>query len=260
MVSDNFTESMLPLPGPAIVPPALTEPANTPPPFTAAAYASDGKAHLLLACTGSVATIKLPSMLAALAPISHRLSVRVLLTAHACAFLAGQSAEQPQYQSLPTLYPDLVAGVHVDADEWAPAWTRGAPVLHIELRRWADLLVVAPLSADALAKMVGGICDDLLGCVLRAWDVRGTTRAGRRKRVLVAPAMNTAMWLHPVTERQVRVLEEEWGWSGEDGKGWVEVLRPVEKALACGDVGAGAMRDWGEIVEAIETRLPLEEY
>lgn len=80
----------------------------------------------------------------------------------------------------------------------------------------------------------------------------------RRKRIVVAPAMNTAMWRHPVTARQVRVLEEEWGVKEDgEGEGWFEVLRPMEKELACGDVGDGAMKDWKEIVKVIEARLEL---
>jgi phosphopantothenoylcysteine decarboxylase len=77
--------------------------------------------------------------------------------------------------------------------------------------------------------------------------------------------MNTAMWRQPVTARQVRVLEDEWGVPGigKDGEavgneqGWFEVLRPHEKELACGDVGDGAMKDWKVIVEVIEQRLGL---
>ena len=71
--------------------------------------------------------------------------------------------------------------------------------------------------------------------------------------------MNTAMWRHPVTGREIKVLEEEWGVKGEneEGEGWFEVLRPMEKELACGDVGDGAMKDWREIVGVIEERLSL---
>ena len=67
--------------------------------------------------------------------------------------------------------------------------------------------------------------------------------------------MNTAMWEHPVTKKQVKVLEDEWGVGGRGLGGWVEVLRPVEKGLACGDVGSGAMREWSEIVELIRSRI-----
>jgi phosphopantothenoylcysteine decarboxylase len=61
--------------------------------------------------------------------------------------------------------------------------------------------------------------------------------------------MNTAMWRHPITRKQIKVLEQDWG-AGEDGEGdgWITVLRPMEKELACGDVGDGAMMDWRAIV------------
>ena len=78
---------------------------------------------------------------------------------------------------------------------------------------------------------------------------------------------STAMYLHPITGRQLRVLEEEWGvkddgtegaGAAEGGNGWFEVVRPMEKALACGDVGVGAMRAWEEVVEIIEERMGLK--
>ena len=106
-----------------------------------------------------------------------------------------------------------------------------------------------------MAKMVAGISDSLLLSVLRVWDTTGMVEGRENpKRVVVCPAMNTAMWRHPVTRTQLVVLEGEWG--VEKG-GWVEVLRPVEKELACGDVGDGAMREWREVVGVIEERLGL---
>ncbi|KAL2000658.1 hypothetical protein VTN02DRAFT_2797 [Thermoascus thermophilus] len=215
-------------------------------------FPQDGKKHLLLAASGSVATIKLPNIIGALAahvPPSA-LAIRVIVTQSAQRFLAGQSPEQPPLQALRDSHPGVVEAIYTDASEWATPWTRGADVLHIELRRWADLLVIAPLSANTLAKMVHGLADNLLTSVVRAWDT--TARIdGRRKHILVAPAMNTAMWLHPVTARQLRVLQDEWG-------AWVEVLPPQEsKSLVCGDTGAGAMMEWSEIVRRIEERLGL---
>lgn len=62
------------------------------------------------------------------------------------------------------------------------------------------------------------------------------------------------MWMQPITKKQIGVLEGEWG--VENG-GWFEVLQPMAKELACGDVGGGAMKDWREIVEVIEDRLGL---
>lgn len=66
--------------------------------------------------------------------------------------------------------------------------------------------------------------------------------------------MNTAMWKQPITKKQIDILDEEWGMKNG---GWFEVLLPMEKQLACGDVGGGAMKDWREIVEVIEDRLGL---
>jgi phosphopantothenoylcysteine decarboxylase len=113
-------------------------------------------------------------------------------------------------------------------------------------------MVIAPLSTNMLAKIVGGMADGLLASVGRAWDTTGlidnpgaTTGVPVRKRIVVALAMNTAMWRQPVTGRQIRVLEEEWGViSGNGGgkgsaEGWFEVLRPQEKELAVGMWGMG---------------------
>ncbi|KAJ5081629.1 hypothetical protein NUU61_009893 [Penicillium alfredii] len=222
---------------------------------------SDNRIHLLLAATGSVATIKIPQIISALAPYTHKLSIRVIFTHHAQHFLGGQSAEQPTLSSLRSL-PGVEA-VYDDAAEWGPEpWRRGADILHINLRRWADLLVIAPLSANTLAKLANGVSDNLLTSVCRAWDTDGQVD-GQRKRILVAPAMNTAMWRHPVTAKQIRVLGEEWGVRRDEGTGeetgWFEVLPPqASKMLACGDVGGGAMLEWTDIVKIIEDRLGLE--
>ncbi|KAI8959659.1 flavoprotein [Daldinia sp. FL1419] len=265
----------------------------------------DNKVHLLLAASGSVATIKLPLIIESLAKrhsernSSRELSIRVLLTPAASRFLAGQSHEQPPVSSL--LAMPCVDGVYVDADEWREPWKRGDAILHIELRRWADLLVIAPLSANTMAKIVGGFADGILTSVVRAWDAwgeldsdlvlangeqplpDGNRKRKQKKRIVVAPAMNTAMWRHPVTAKSLRVLEEEWGVhrnskkstqttteeehyadeqvpvSDVDDGGWFEVLRPQQKTLACGDVGDGAMMEWKDIVAVIEDRLGLDE-
>jgi len=178
--------------------------------------------------------------------------------------------------------------MYFDEDEWSEPWVRGNKILHIELRRWGDVMVIAPLSADMLARVTGGYADGLIASVVRAWDTRGTVdgvrsdvvpiyrhpdaptrkegegedgedeedwRKNPKKHIIVAPSMNTAMWQQPVTRQQIRVLDEEWG---VRNGGWFEVLLPMEKKeLACGDVGGGAMRDWREIVKVIEERLGL---
>nr|XP_045251744.1 phosphopantothenoylcysteine decarboxylase isoform X7 [Macaca fascicularis] len=120
------------------------------------------------------------------------------------------------------------------------AWmwkSRSDPVLHIDLRRWADLLLVAPLDANTLGKVASGICDNLLTCVIRAWD--------RSKPLLFCPAMNTAMWEHPITAQQVDQLK---------AFGYVEIPC-VAKKLVCGDEGLGAMAEVGTIVDKVKEVL-----
>ncbi|KAL8816990.1 MAG: hypothetical protein Q9191_008231 [Dirinaria sp. TL-2023a] len=235
--------------------PSSRYPSSTSTPLVAADYANDGKKHLLLAASGSVATIKLPATVAALSKHAN-LSIRIIVTKSAAKFLKAQSKEQPPLESLLKL--DNVDGIHQDEDEWSTPWVRGGGILHIELRRWAHLLVIAPLSANTMAKMTAGIADNLLLSVVRAWDTTGEIDGhGKIKTIIVAPAMNTAMWRHPITKKQIKILEEEWGLVSTI-EGWIEVLKPVEKTLACGDAGDGAMREWTEIVSIVEAWLDLE--
>uniref|UniRef100_A0A673UTG3 Flavoprotein domain-containing protein n=1 Tax=Suricata suricatta TaxID=37032 RepID=A0A673UTG3_SURSU len=114
---------------------------------------------------------------------------------------------------------------------------RSDPVLHIDLRRWADLMLVAPLDANTLGKVASGICDNLLTCVIRAWDCR--------KPLLFCPAMNTAMWEHPITAQQVGLLR---------AFGYMEIPC-VAKKLVCGDEGLGAMAEVGTIVDKVKEVL-----
>ena len=228
------------------------------PPFVAADYVNDGKIHVLLAATGSVATIKIPLIAEKLTrDFGIQLSIRLVITPSASQFLQGQSEEQPSLSSIVEKY--AIDGLHEDHDEWAKPWVRGDSILHIELRRWAHVMVVAPLSANSLAAMVNGSSHGLVLSVLRAWDTEGwidgpiklQDGSEKKKAIFVAPAMNTAMWRHPVTRNQMSVLQE---WQKD---GWVKVLKPMEKTLACGDIGDGAMMDWREIVGNIEEYLHL---
>ncbi|KAG0136503.1 flavoprotein [Tuber indicum] len=206
-------------------------------PFLASDH-QDSKKHLLLATTGSVATIKLPQLLSALSETfsPETLTIHLILSPSSKNFLSP--ADLCEISENP-----LVSRIWSDADEWAfpsGVYTRECPVLHIELRKWADLLVVAPLSANTLSSVAVGRCDGLLLSVLRAWD---WARAG----IVVAPAMNTLMWTHPVTSGQVETLKA-WG---------VEVLMPVSKVLACGDEGVGGMVGVEVVVETIGGRLRI---
>ena len=142
--------------------------------------------RVLLGLTGSVACVKAAELVAALSVFAD---VRVVATASALHFLPADSG--------PGAVRPLLHGAQLftDAHEWAAWRGRGDPVLHISLRRWADALLIAPLSANSLAKLAGGLADSLLACTARAWDLRG----GRP--LLAAPAMNTDMWEHPLTEQ-----------------------------------------------------------
>ncbi|MBA0838457.1 hypothetical protein Goarm_004270, partial [Gossypium armourianum] len=95
--------------------------------------------------------------------------------------------------------PDNV-DLYTDGHEWS-SWEKvGDNVLHIELYRWADLMVIAPLSANTLAKIAGGICDNLLTCIVRAWDYS--------KPMFIAPGMNTFTWRNPFTEKHLMLVDE----------------------------------------------------
>jgi len=113
--------------------------------------------------------------------------------------------------------------------------TEEAEMGHIELSRAADLIVVAPATADLMAKMANGIANDLASTLLMATD----------KRVLIAPAMNVRMWLHPANQRNLATLEA-------DG-----ILRvgPDEGDMACGEFGPGRMAEPMAIVEAVGDAL-----
>ena len=220
--------------------------------FSAAERSNDGFKHLLLAATGSVATIKIPNIISGLSQ-EPRLKIRLILTPSASHFLSGQSEEQPTPSHLLNKFPSLEA-VYTDESEWQTSWTRGEPILHIELRKWADMMVVAPLSANSLAKWTCGMSEGLVLSVMRAWDTNGDVDGQGIRRIVVCPAMNTAMWKQPVTRRCLETIQD---WTIERG-GWVEILTPVEKGLACGDVGIGAMVDWKEIVDLAKKHLRLE--
>jgi phosphopantothenoylcysteine decarboxylase/phosphopantothenate--cysteine ligase len=115
------------------------------------------------------------------------------------------------------------------------ALTEGSAMGHIELSRDADLLAVAPATADLLAKMAHGLADDLASTLLLATD----------KRILAAPAMNVRMWLHPATRRNVADLRQ-------DG---VIFVGPEDGAMACGEYGRGRMSEPQAILAAIEEAL-----
>ena len=106
---------------------------------------------------------------------------------------------------------------------------------HIQLSRVADLIVVAPATADLMAKMAGGLANDLASTLLLATDTP----------VLIVPAMNVRMWDHPATQRNLKTLR---------GDG-INVIGPNDGDMACGEFGPGRMSEPLEIVAAIEAHL-----
>ncbi|KAF6265635.1 flavin mononucleotide-binding protein 3 [Scenedesmus sp. NREL 46B-D3] len=178
--------------------------------------------RILVAATGSVAAIKIPQLCQLLQQLGE---VKLASTKSAAYFFTQEQL------------PESLGPVAGDEAEWH-AWSRvGDPVMHIELRRWADMLVIAPLSANSLAKLAHGLCDNLVTCVVRAWDFQ--------RPLLVAPAMNTFMWESPFTVQHLTSIRQL----------GVTVIDPVSKKLACGDVGAGAMAAPESIAAACETAL-----
>jgi len=144
-----------------------------------------------------------------------------------------------------------------DADEWRAFSTVGSDsVLHIELAKRNRLLLIAPLCANTLASAALGLCNNLLGSVLRAWyydlDPEFAAPLAARygafaveKPVVVAPAMNTFMWHQRVTRSHVVSLEAR----------GVHVVPPIAKKLACGDTGVGAMAEVPQLVDAALEQL-----
>ena len=195
--------------------------------------------NVILGMTGSVASIKARELITKLAFLAApRLpSLKVVATKAAKHFFNWEELKN-----------DLSAanvGFHSDEEEWRDWKKVGDPVLHIELRRWADILVIAPCSANTLAKLANGLCDDLLSCIVRAWDFKDPN-----KRLIIAPAMNTMMWESPFTQKHLKTLVELGGGTIDDQKR-VQIIGPVEKTLACGDVGNGAMASPEDIARLV---------
>lgn len=174
----------------------------------------DGR-RVLLIITGGIAAYKSLELIRRLRDRGVR--VRCILTKGGAQFVTPLSvaalSEEKVYQDLFSLTDESEMG-------------------HIRLSREADLVVVAPATADVLAKMAAGMADDLATTALLATD----------KPVLVAPAMNTMMWSHPATQDNLATLKRR----------GVRTVGPNAGDLACGEVGAGRMAEVPEIIAAVE--------
>ena len=179
--------------------------------------------NLLLGVCGGIAAYKAAELVSLATKRGH--SLRVILTDNAARFVGPVTFEALSG------HPVMVGHAHLDP---------GQALAHIQWAKWADLAIVAPLSANVLGRLACGLADDALTTVLMALP--------RGKPVLLAPAMNTEMWQHPVVQRNC-------GWLRDlgDRYHWIE---PVSKRLACGDTGVGGLPEPAVILTRAEGLLP----
>jgi len=170
--------------------------------------------HLVLAISGGIAAYKAAYLARRLYEAGSQ--VRTIMTEGALRFLGEQTlAAITGHAVVTTLFGSKQAG----------------PSPHTELARWADALVVAPATANVVAKVANGLADDALTATVAAFDGP----------VVLAPAMHTEMWQQPATARNIRLLEE-------DGRC---LVGPVVGELAAGDSGMGRMAEPEEILAAV---------
>ncbi len=176
------------------------------------------QAKVLFVLSGSIAAWKACAVISRLVQDGH--AVQAVATPSALRFVGAATLEG-------------LTGRPVCSD----LWEAGAAMEHINLTKWADLVVLCPATASTLNRLAAGLGDDLLGALFLAFDWR--------KPCLIAPAMNPAMWSHPATAASVERL-----------RGWGATILPVARGrLACGDEGDGRLIEPEEILAAIRIRL-----
>lgn len=193
---------------------------------------------ILLGLTGSVASILYKKLIEDLQKVGE---VEVILTDRAKHFVSNDFlkgvkvwTDKDEWQ-----WKDDEATKHSFTTSYKTKWEKNDRVLHIELRDNASALVIAPCSANTLAKLANGICDNLLTSVARAWDMN--------RPIIIAPAMNTHMWNHPVTRQHIATIKS---FSKN-----VHIVQPQSKMLACNTEGMGALAEISNITEILETAL-----
>lgn len=181
------------------------------------------KKNILFIMTGSIACYKACSVLSKLQQKGY--SVKVVLSPSSLEFIGKSTIEGL------TGNPPVIS-----------LFADGSVMDHIHLNRWADLVIVAPATANYINKISYGLGDDLLTTLFLAHDFT--------KPFLLAPAMNTKMYLHPATQESIHKLK----------KFGVEILETASGVLACGEVGYGRLLEPDLIVEEIEKRLQHVKY
>lgn len=177
--------------------------------------------NVLLGVSGGIAAYKAADLVSHLVKRSH--AVRVVMTPSATQFVGALTFEA--LTSHPVMVDALATGASGDG---------ASAIEHVAWAKWADVAVIAPLTASTLGKLACGIADDALTTVWMAIPARTP--------ILLCPAMNTQMWDHPVVQRNLRWL---------DALGRYEVVGPTHKRLACGDVGMGGLAEVQDILDAI---------
>jgi len=176
--------------------------------------------NVLLGVTGGIAVYKACELVRRLRDGGHE--VQVAMTESATRFVTPMTF-------------GVLSGKPVATSLWDPS---DPSIDHIRLARWPDVIAIAPTTANTIGRLANGLADDLLSTVVLASrdDVP----------VLLAPAMNTAMWNNPLVQRNLTLLREV------DGGRRYRIVPPTEKTLACGEEGVGALADESEILAAIE--------
>jgi len=186
--------------------------------------------NILLGLTGSVATIKAGELYTEL---SKNDEVKVVATEKAMHFLPNPIECAKNNKPYIPLYKIIT-----EEQEWN--WKKlGDPVQHIELAEWADILLVAPITANTISKLSNGICDNLLTCIFVAWN--------QKKPIIIAPAMNTRMWEHYIIQENLSNL-----FANYVQNYFCDIIEPIKKKLACGTVGVGAMAEISTIIKHVE--------
>ena len=162
--------------------------------------------NIVLGVTGSIAAYKAADLTSHLC--KHGANVNVVMTADALRFITPLA-----FKTL-SRHP-VVTDLYDEEEGWKPT--------HIRLADEADLLLIAPATANNIAKLANGIADDALTCIALALNPKAT--------VLLAPAMNGKMWLHPATQQNVAALKAR----------GVEFIGPEEGMLSCGYEGLGRL-------------------
>lgn len=177
--------------------------------------------NIVLGVTGSIAAHKAADLASLLA--KQKCNVRVVMTADAQRFITPLPFKTLSRNP-------VVTDLYDEEEGWKPT--------HIRLADEADLLLIAPATANVLAKLANGLADDALTCIALALNPKA--------KVLIAPAMNGKMWLHPATEANVRMLQ----------KRGVEFLGPEEGMLSCGYEGIGRLWPVEQIAKRALGLLP----